>query len=121
MNEQNEIIKAGATLACLLRATHCALLQFRSLKAVKEKDKLRLKNTALGIENAAKILDGKDLGIEDRKKLKEQLYGGSAGVYEILELVSLLPDNRIDEFLKIMEHQVAPIRQSLAEAIKASK
>ena len=121
MNEQNEIIKAGATLACLLRATHFALLHFAELKGVDKNDKLKLGYTAKGVDNAAKILNGKSLGIEDKRKLKQQLYGGSGGVYEILELVSLLPDNRIDEFVDVMQELVAPIRQSLAEAIKASK
>lgn len=116
MATQLEKIKAMATLTACVNACHFALQNFIEVSKPVRGIKMRLNSAKNNLKQLRGLLvQSNTLKVEEQRKLRKEFFGTGGAMYEVLELVALLPDNRIDEFLDIMQEVTKPIQEAANE------
>ena len=119
MKNTNEQVLAVATLTATAAAFEAATKNFIALFPQTHTAKFKIQNAAKAIEQVRKLSHtSHKITLKESKTLKKETFGAGGLIYNFLQLASLVPDSKIDEFNEIVEGLIEPLTEGVQSIIK---
>ena len=118
-SQENERILAISTLSATAAAFEMAAINFNSLFGQKHAAKLKMTNAVNAIRAIRKLSSSSHkITLKESKTLKKETFGAGGLVYEFLQLLALIPDNRVEDMERILEELIKPMTVGAKELLK---
>ena len=118
-SQENERILAVSTLTVTAAAFEMAAINFNSLFGQKHAAKLKVNNAISAITAIRKLSSSSHkITLKESKTLKKETFGAAGLVYEFLQLLALIPDDRIEDMQRILEQLIKPMTVGAKELLK---
>jgi hypothetical protein len=118
-SQESERILAVATLTVTAAAFEAATLNFIAFFPQIHRAKFKINSAVNAISQIREISSSSHkITLKESKTLKKETFGAGGLVYEFLQLLALIPDDRVDEMELILKKFIKPMTVGAKELLK---